>query len=59
MIRYTEEEDEDAMEQDNMPTVEQPVAYEPPQIERVLTSDDLAREVHYAGQNLSLDLAQG
>jgi len=25
--------------------------YEPPQIERVLTADDLAREVQYAGQS--------
>jgi hypothetical protein len=26
-----------------------PEAYEPPQVERVMDSEELAREVHYAG----------
>jgi hypothetical protein len=35
------------------PTV--PVPYEAPAVERVMTSDDLAREIHYAG----VDSGQG
>jgi hypothetical protein len=29
--------------------------YEPPRIERVLTPEDLAREVQYAGQEITVD----
>ena len=34
---------------DQTPTEQATVPYEPPQIESVLTADDLAREVQYAG----------
>jgi hypothetical protein len=51
------------MEQDSMPPLEQHApatsAYEPPRIERVLTSDDLAREVYYAGIPPSVDGISG
>ena len=30
-----------------------PAGYEPPRVEEVLSADDLAREVHYAGVQVS------
>jgi hypothetical protein len=37
------------MKQDELVVVSTPQAYEAPQVESVLTADDLAREVQYAG----------
>ena len=37
------------MEQDKTAPASTPAPYEPPQVERVLTADDLVREVQYAG----------
>ncbi len=34
-----------------------PAAYEPPKVERVLSAEDLAREVQYAG-SLSFDTSE-
>lgn len=36
-----------------------PQGYEPPRVETVLTSDDLAREVQYAGAASQFDSLQG
>jgi hypothetical protein len=36
-----------------------PDLYEPPAIERVMSPEDLAREIHYAGNEISLDSEAG
>lgn len=39
---------EDELRDESAPAPKRP-AYDPPQIEDVMTADELAREVHYAG----------
>ena len=39
---------EDERRNESAPASKRP-AYEPPQVEEVLTTEELAREVHYAG----------
>ena len=39
---------EDELRDESAPAPKRP-AYEPPQVEDVLTNEELAREVHYAG----------